>query len=151
MLLIHVGQFDRLTDSESSRSRLFESHDHPEEGSLARTVGADHTDDTGRRQREVQSLVQHPVAEGFRYVVRLDHHIAQTRAVRDEYFELLLLLLRVLVHHLVVGRQTRLGLGMTARGGHAHPLQLALEGLAALDSCFSSMAMRVVFWSSQPE
>ena len=49
VLLIHVGQFDRLTDSESSRSRLFESHDHPEEGSLARTVGADHTDDTGRR------------------------------------------------------------------------------------------------------
>ena len=132
VLLIHVGQFDRLTDSESSRSRLFESHDHPEEGSLARTVGADHTDDTGRRQREVQSLVQHPVAEGFRYVVRLDHHIAQTRAVRDEYFELFLLLFGIFVHQLVIGRQTGFRLGVTSGGGHTHPLQLAFEGLATL-------------------
>lgn len=151
MLLIHVGQFDRLTDSESSRSRLFESHDHPEEGSLARTVGADHTDDTGRRQREVQSLVQHPVAEGFRYVVRLDHHIAQTRAVRDEYFELFLLLFGIFVHQLVIGRQTGFRLGVTSGGGHTHPLQLAFEVLRRFDSCFSSIAIRVVFCSSQPE
>ena len=77
-------------------------------------------------------LVQYAVAEGLLHVVRLDHHVAQTRAVGNIDFELLLLLLGILIEHLVVGRQTRLALGVTARGRHAHPLQLAFECLAAL-------------------
>ena len=132
VLLIHIGQLDGRAHAERTARGLLQPHDHAEEGGLARTVGPDDAHDAGRRQRELQVLVQHAVAESLRHVVRLDHHVAQARAVGDEYFELLLLLLRVLVHHLVVGRQTRLGLGMAARGGHAHPLQLALEGLAAL-------------------
>ena len=42
---------------------------------------------TGNRGKVV---LQHPVAERLRHVVRLDHHVAQTRTVGDEDFELLL-------------------------------------------------------------
>ena len=132
VLLVHIGQFHRGTHAERTARGLFEAHDHPEEGGFARTVGADDAHDAGRGQRKFQPLVQHAVAEGFRNVVRLDHHVAQTRTVGDEYFEFFLFLLRVLVHQLVIGRQTGLRLGVAARGRHAHPLQLAFEGLAAL-------------------
>ena len=132
VLLVHVGQLHRGSHAERAAGGFLESHDHAKEGGLARTVRADHAHDARRGQRELQPLVQHAVAEGFRDLVRLDHHVAQTRTVGDEDFELLLFLLRILVHHPVVGRQTGLRLGVAARGRHAHPLQLAFEGLAAL-------------------
>ena len=132
VLLVYVGQLDRRPDAEGSRRGLLEPHNHPEEGRLARTVGADDADDAGGRQREVQMLVEHAVAESLRDIVRLDDHVAQTRTVGDEDFELLLLLLGILVEHLVVGRQSGLRLGVAAGGRHAHPLQLAFERLAAL-------------------
>ena len=132
MLLVHIGQLDRRAHAERTARGLLEPHDHAEEGRLAHTVGADDAHDAGGRQREVQVLVEHAVAEGLLHVVGLDHHVAQTRTVRNEYLELLLLLLRILVHHLVVGRQTGLRLGMATRGRHAHPFQLAFERLAAL-------------------
>ena len=132
VLLVHIGQLHGRPHAERSARRRLQPHDHPEEGGLARTVGSDHAHDAGGRQRELQMLVQHPVAERLRHVVRLDHHVAQTRTVGYEYFEFLLFLLGVLVHHLVVGRQTGFRLGVTPRRRHAHPLQLAFEGLAAL-------------------
>lgn len=77
-------------------------------------------------------LVQQPVAVAHGHVLRLDHPVAQTRTVRDEYFEFFLLLLGVLVQHPVVGRQPRLALGVPCGGSHADPFELALERLAAL-------------------
>ena len=61
-----------------------------------------------------------------------DDLVAQARAVGDEYFELFLAFLLLLVQHLVVGVQTSFTLGLASLGGHAHPFQLALQGFASL-------------------
>ena len=57
--------------------------DHPEEGRLAGAVRADHADDAGRRQRELEVLEQEPVAEALRDALRLDHHVAEPGPGRD--------------------------------------------------------------------
>ena len=132
MLLVHVGQLDGGPHAERTARRSVQPHDHPEKGGFARPVGTDHAHDAGGRQRKFEVLVQHAVAESLRDVVRLDHHVAQTRTVGDEDFEFLLFLFRILVHQFVIGRKTRLRFGMASRRGHAHPLQLAFERLAAL-------------------
>jgi hypothetical protein len=48
--------------------------DHPEQGGLARAVGADDPDDATGRQRERQVVVQQPVAESLGDPVGLDDH-----------------------------------------------------------------------------
>ena len=136
VLLVDISELYGLPDSEISRCRLLDAHDHAEEGGLSGTVGADDADNACGRQREIEMFVEQAVAVCLRNVVRLDDDIAQTRAVRDEYLELLLFLLHILVHQLVVGRKTCLALGVAARGRHAHPFQLAFEGLAALALLF---------------
>ena len=132
MLLVYVCELNRRAYAERTRCRLFEAHNHTEECSLARTVRAYDTHDTGWWQRELEILVQHAVAEGLAYAVSLDDHIAQTWAVGDIYLELLLALLSIGIHHLIVGRESCLRLGVTSRGRHTHPLELALQCLAAL-------------------
>ena len=53
-------------------------------------------------------------------------------AIRNVDFKALLLLFLLFAEHLVVAAQTRFAFRLTAFGVHAHPLQLSLEGFAAL-------------------
>ena len=132
MLLIHVGQLHRLAHLEGACVRLLQPHDEAEEGGLARTVRAYHAHDAVRRQHEVEVAEQHLVAVGLRHTLGLQHLVAQARAVGDEYLQLLLAFLLLLVEHSIVRIQTCLTLSLTSLRSHAYPLQLALQGLLAL-------------------
>ena len=132
VLLVDVADFDGLADLEGSGVGLLQPHDEAEEGGLAAAVGAYDADDAGRRQAEGEVLVEQFVAVGFADAVDLEHLVAEAGAVGNEYLEVLLLLLDVLVEEAVVGCQTGFALGVARLGGHAHPFQLALQGLAAL-------------------
>ena len=65
-------------------------------------------------------------------MLRLNHLVAQTRAVGNIDFELLLALLLLLVEHLFIRVQAGFALCLPSLGSHAHPLQLPLQGLATL-------------------
>ena len=67
-------------------------------------------------------------------MLRLNHLIAETRTVRDEYLELLLTLLLLLTEHLLVCVKTCLTLCLTCLRSHVCPLKLAFESLTALGS-----------------
>ena len=77
-------------------------------------------------------LEEELVTVGLGYVVELYDLVAQTGTVGDVYLESSLLGLAVLAGQFLVGTQTGLGLGLTGLGSHAHPFQLALQGLAPL-------------------
>ena len=132
MLLVHVSELDGLADGDGAGVRLLDAHYQAEEGGLARSVGTDDTDYAGRGQGECQVLEQELVAVGLGNVVEFDYLVAQTGTVGDVYFQSSLLGLAVLAGQLLVCAETGLGLGLAGLRSHAHPLQLALKGLAAL-------------------
>src|SRR3546814_14179866 len=59
----------------------------------------------------------------------LDHHIAQARARRDGDRHLVRDLLILLLHHLLIGLETGLGLGLAGARALAHPFPFLLEAL----------------------
>ena len=61
----------------------------------------------------------------------LDDLVAQSRTVRDEYFEFLLALLLLLSEHLFVGVQTGFPLCLAGFRSHVRPFQFAFQGLTA--------------------
>ena len=105
MLLVHVCELDGLTDGYRAAVGLLYAHDEAEEGGLARSVGADDTDDAGGRQGECQMLEEELVAVGLGYVVELYDLVAQTGTVGDVYLEGRLLGLAVLAGQFLVGAQ----------------------------------------------
>ena len=131
MLLVHIAYLHSLAHGESAGVGLFQAHDEAEQSGFAAPVGADDAHDAGGWQTEGEVFVQQFVAVCLAHALHFQHLVAQARAVGDEYFEVLLFLLHILVHHAVVGGQTGFALGVACLGGHAHPFQLALEGLAA--------------------
>ena len=84
------------------------------------------------RQAEVEVLEQQLVAVGLGNIMRFNNFRSKSVAVGDIDFEFLFLFLHVLVEHLFIRFQTGFALGVTRFRGHAHPFQLAFEGLAAL-------------------
>src|SRR5262249_46338136 len=52
--LVDVGELHRIADPQRAGVGLLLARDHAEERGLASAVRADHTDDPGRRQREVE-------------------------------------------------------------------------------------------------
>ena len=132
MLLVDIDRLDRLTNLKYAAVGLLQSHNQAEKGGLAGAVGADDAHDAVGRQHEVQVVKQQLVAQGFGHMLGLDDLVAQTWTVGDEDFEFLLFLLDRLVQQFVVAVQARLSLGLAGLGGHAHPFQLALQGLLAL-------------------
>ena len=132
MLLVHVGHLDGFAHLKLARIGLLQAHNQAEQGGLTGAVWTDNAHDAVRRQHEVEVIEEQFLAKGFGYMLRLNHLVAQARAVGNEDFQLLLLLLHILVEQLVVRVQTGLSFGLTSLGGHAHPLQLALQRLTAL-------------------
>ena len=128
--LVDVADADGLADGKLAAVDRFLAHDHAEEGGLTGAVGADDAHNAVGRKHEVEVVEKESVAESLGYVLRLDHLVAEARAVGDEDFELRLALLLILVEEGFVRVQTGLTLGLTRLGGHANPLQLALERLA---------------------
>ena len=125
--LVDVGQLDRLADSQRAAVRLLLPGDHPEQRGLAGAVGADDADDAAAREVEVEVLDEDLVAVGLAQVLGLDHHVAQARPGRDGDLDRVLALLLLLGQQLVVGRQTRLRLGLPGARRGAHPLELARQ------------------------
>ena len=132
VLLIDVGELDSLSHLECSSVSLLQSHDKAEEGCLTGSVGTDDAHDTVGRKIEVEVAEEHLLAERLLHMLCLDNLVAKARTIGDEYLEFLLALLLLLVEHLLVGVKTRLALGLTGLGSHAHPLKLALKSLATL-------------------
>src|SRR4026208_647077 len=83
----------------------------------------------GQAEREV--LDQEPVAVPLGQMLGLHHEIAQARRRGDDDLGLALAVAPALGQRLLVGLQTGFGFGLPRAGGHAHPLQLALEGALA--------------------
>ena len=132
MLLIYVSYLYRLTYLKCALINLFQAHDKTEQGGLTCSVGTDYAHYAVWRKREVEVIKQQLVTECLGNSMSLDDLVAQTRSVWDEYLQFLLLLLYVLVHQFVVRVKTGLTLGLTGLGSHTYPLQLTLQGLAAL-------------------
>ena len=131
MLLVYVCQFHGLSYLESTFVYGFQSHNQAEQGSLAGTVRTDYTDNAVRGQHEIQVIEQQLVTVSFRHSFGLNHLVAQTGTVRNKDFQFLFLFLHILVQQLVIGVQTGLSFRLTGFGSHAHPVQLAFQGLAA--------------------
>ena len=132
MLLVNICNLNCLTYLKRSGIDFLQAHNQTEQSGFTRTVRADDTDNAVWRKREVQVIKQQFVAERLCYVMGLNDLVAQTRTVGDEYLKFLLLGLNVLIHQFVVRVQTGLTLGLTSLRRHTHPLQLTLQGLAAL-------------------
>ncbi len=81
-------------------------------------------------------LEENLVPVGFGHVLEFDDLVAEARSVRNVYFQISLFLLRIGCGQFLVGSKTSLLLGLTGFRGHAHPLQLVLEGLATLALLF---------------
>ena len=132
MLLVHVSQLHRIANLYRPAVGLLNAHNQAEQRGLAGSVRADDAHNPGRRQLERKMLEQQLVAISLGDVVELDHLIAQMRPVGDVNLQVGLLLFSVCRCQLLVSPQTRLLLGLTGFGRHPHPLQLALQSLAAL-------------------
>ena len=132
MLLVHIRNLDRLANLKRALINLLQPHNQTEQSSLTGTVRADDPDNAVRRKREIQVIEQQLVAERLLHALSLNHLIAKTRTVGDEYLEFLLFLLDILVDQLIIRVQTGLTLSLTCLRSHTHPLQLTLQSLATL-------------------
>ena len=131
MLLVHVCQFHGLPYLESTFVYGFQSHNQAEQSSLTGAVRTDYADNAVRGQHEIQVIEQQLVTISFRHSFGLDHLVSQTGTVRDEDFQFLFLFFHILIQQFVVRVQTGLSFCLTGFGSHAHPIQLAFQGLAA--------------------
>src|SRR5262249_10641912 len=125
--LIDVPDAYGLPDLQRAGIGLFLAGDHPEQRGLPRAVRPDHADDAAAREREIEVVNEQLVAVPFPQLARFDDDIAEARARRDVDLGGLDLLRGVLAQQLFVGVQTRFPLGLARPGGHADPLELALE------------------------
>ena len=131
MLLVYIGQLYSLADFECSVVRSLKSHDEAEECCLACTVRAYHAYDAIGREHEVKVLEQHFLSESLCDMLCIEHLVAETWSVGDEYLKFLLTLFLLLVEHCVVRVKTCLALGLTCLRCHAYPFKLALQGFLA--------------------
>ena len=132
MLLVHVGQFHRLANFDAAAVGLFDAHNQPEQGGLARAVRADNAHDACRRQDEAEVLEEKFVSVGLANIMEFNDFIAKMRAVGDIDFQVGFLLFHIGRGHLLVSAQTGFLLGLAGLRGHPDPFQLAFQGLAPL-------------------
>src|SRR5436309_2266786 len=129
--LVHVTEPHGLADAQGARVRLLLPNDDPEQGGLPGAVRADHADDPAGRELEREVVEQHVLAVGLAQAFGLDRELAEPRARRDVDLHRLREPLGLLSDHPLVGGKPRLALGLAGARGHAHPLELALEGALA--------------------
>ena len=134
--LIHITHAHGLAYAEGTFVGLLHAHDHTEEGSLTSTIRTDDTYDAVRWEHKVEVLEEQFIAKGLANALCINNFVTQTWTVRDKYLELLLSLFLLLVEHAVVGSQTGFTFGLAGFRCHAHPFELALEGLTALAGLF---------------
>ncbi len=125
--LVHVGQLHGLSHLQRPPIRLLFSHDHPEEGRLARPVCADDAHDGPGGNVEGEVLHEKAVPVSLLQAVGPDHRLAQTRPLGDEDLRRPDLLPLVGTQEVLVGVDPGLPLGMPGPRRHAHPLQLPLQ------------------------
>src|SRR5579872_1706885 len=82
--LIDIAHPDRWPDAQRSGIGLFLTRQHTEQRCLAGSVGTDDANDTSRRQREVDVLVEQPIAIGLGETFGLDDHRAQPLRHRND-------------------------------------------------------------------
>src|SRR5215217_4621054 len=127
--LVDIAQLDRVADLDLAAVWLLLADEHPEQGRLARAVGADDADDPRPRQAEGEVLDQEPLTEPLVQVLDLDHLVPEPRPGRDGDLQLAgdRLLVARLREELLVRRQPRLALRLPCLGTQADPLQLPGE------------------------
>ncbi len=123
--LVDIGEIHRFADGDRAAIGLFLPGDHAEQRCLARAVRADHADNAARRQFEIEIVDQQLVAIGLGNVFRLDHHIAETLAHRNDDLRIARLAVIGGFDQFVIGLDTRLGLGLARLGRGGNPLALA--------------------------
>ena len=131
MLLVNISQFYRFAYFKVAAIGLFQSHDEPKQGGLARTIRANHTHNAVGRKHEVQVVEKHFLAKCLLYMLCFDNLVAQARTVGDEYLQLLFTFLLLLSEHLFVGVETRLALGLSGLRCHVGPFQFSFKSLSA--------------------
>src|SRR5205823_2086661 len=97
---------------------------------LPSAVRPDHADDSGGRQRELETLEEQPVAEPLRDAFRIDHHVAETGPGRDVDFDPVELHVLLLGKQLLVGAEARLRLRMARPRREPYPVELARQRAA---------------------
>ena len=126
--LVHVAEFDRVTEGETAAVGLLVPGDHAEERGLAGAVGADDADDGARRQDEINVLHQQHVAVSLGQPAGHDHLVAQPRPRRDDDFGGARAALAGLGQERIVSGEARLSLRLAGPGRKADPLEFTPQG-----------------------
>ncbi len=132
VLLVHVGDLDRLSYIDASLVRSVKSHYKTEKRSLTRTVRAYHAHDSSRRKDKRQVFEEQFVSVSLAHIMELDDLVPEMRTVRDVDFQIGLLLPGIGRSELLIGSQTGFLLGLAGLRGHPDPFKLSFESLAAL-------------------
>src|SRR3990172_8424809 len=82
--LVDVGELYGFANAQFPAVWFFLAGDHAEQRCLAGAVRTDHADDAAARKIEADAVDEQPVAVTLGQVFRLHHHVAETRARRDE-------------------------------------------------------------------
>ncbi|MNY20917.1 hypothetical protein D3C86_1544310 [compost metagenome] len=125
MCLVYITDLHRFPDRKSSFVRLQFIHDHFEDRRFTGTIRPDNSNNSCRRQFEVQIIIQQFISECFHDMLCIDHVISKARTVRNRNFQFHFLVLHFFRHHFVVVLNTRFVFCMAAFRVHTHPLQLA--------------------------
>ncbi len=129
-VLVDVRGEDRLAHLQDAAVGRLEAHDHLEEGRLSGPVRADDADDAALGQVEGEVVEEEVLAVRLLQALRTDDDVAEARAGRDvDLVRLAAAVGAAVGEELLVGLEARLPLGVAGAGGHADPLQLALERL----------------------
>src|SRR5579864_5160351 len=125
--LIDIAHPDRRPDTQRSGIRLFPAGQQTEQRRLAGAVGTDDANDTSRRKREVDVLVEQPITIGLGEAFGLDDHRAQPLRHRNNDLRRTATLFLGLGEQFLVGADTRLGFGLAGLWRLLDPFALARD------------------------
>src|SRR5690606_11694911 len=118
------AKLDRLANHDFAVIRLFLTGNHAEERGLADAVRTDDADNAARRQAEFEIVHQQTIAEALAHPLEVDDILAEPLARRNDDLRIARTALGCLLHQLLIGVDTRLGLGLAGAGACRNPLAL---------------------------